>query len=280
MIPSLWGLYFAPMTKALLAACIAISLGAAVLGFLNRGKLMDTRTELDNKSAQLATTQQQLEAANKDIEGKKTEIAGLNSEKEKLNADLGEAKANLEKTQSELVAANDKASALQAESQSKDTRISELETKVAEMETQLAGGAGAAPAAEGGADLTAIQTELEEAKALLTAAQDRNTGLEAQMSELKRKEDARQKSQMRQGIQGTILAVNQAWNFVVLSIGDRQGVVNNAEMLVQRGSQLLGKVRVTSVEPSTSIADIVVRTVPRGFSVMPGDTVIYPAQAN
>ena len=279
MTISLWGLYFAPMTKALLAACIAISLGAAVLGFLNRGKLVDTRTELDNKSAQLTTTQQQLEAANKDIEGKKTEIAGLNSEKEKLDADLGEAKTNLEKAQGELAAANDKASALEQESQSKDTRISELETKVAEMETQMAGGAGATPAAEG-ADLTAMQTELDEAKALLTAAQDRNTGLEAQIAELRRKEDARQKSQMRQGLQGTILAVNQAWNFVVLSIGDRQGVVNNAEMLVQRGSQLLGKVRVTSVEPSTSIADIVVRTVPRGFSVMPGDTVIYPAQAN
>ena len=82
----------------------------------------------------------------------------------------------------------------------------------------------------------------------------------------------------RQGLQGTVLAVNQAWNFVVLSLGDRQGVVPNAELLVQRGSQLLGKVRVTSVEPSTSIADILVRTVPRGLSVMPGDTVIYQAQ--
>jgi hypothetical protein len=80
---------------------------------------------------------------------------------------------------------------------------------------------------------------------------------------------------MRQGLTGTILAVNQAWNFVVLSMGDRQGVVPNAEMLVQRGNQYLGKVRVTSVEPSTSIADILVRTVPRGFTVMPGDQVIY-----
>lgn len=271
--------YPTPMIKALLAVCIALSLGAAVLGFLNRGKLIDTRTELANKSAQLATTQQQLEAANKDIEGKKAEIASLNSEKEKLTADLGEAKANLEKTKEELTAANEKLSALEAEGQTKDTRISELETKVAELEAQVAGGGGATPAAEG-VDVAALQTELQEAKALLTAAQDRNTGLEAQISEYKRKEEARQKSQMRQGLQGTILAVNQAWNFVVLSIGDRQGVVNNAEMLVQRGSQLLGKVRVTSVEPSTSIADIIVRTVPRGFTVMPGDTVIYPAQNN
>jgi hypothetical protein len=99
----------------------------------------------------------------------------------------------------------------------------------------------------------------------------------AVIAELRRKEDGRQKLQMRQGLTGTILAVNQAWNFVVLSLGDRQGVVPNAEMLVQRDGQYLGKIRVTSVEPSTSIADILVRTVPRGLSVMPGDRVIYQA---
>ena len=266
------------MTKALLAACIAISLGAAVLGFLNRGKLMDTRAELENKSAQLATTQQQLEAANKDIEGKKEEIAKLSSEKEQLDAELGETKGNLDKAKEELTAATEKATTLETELSALKTDSEAKDAKIAELETQLAGGAGATAGAEGGVDTKALETELEEVRTLLTAAQDRNTGLEAQIAEFKRKETARQKSQMRQGVQGTILAVNQAWNFVVLSIGDRQGVVNNAELLVQRGSQLLGKVRVTSVEPSTSIADIVVRTVPRGYSVMPGDTVIYPSQ--
>jgi uncharacterized protein (DUF3084 family) len=268
------------MTKALLAVCIAVSLGAAVLGFLNRGKLMDTRAELENKSAQLATTQQQLEAANKDIEGKKEEIAKLSSEKEQLSADLGEAKANLDKTKDELAAATEKATTLESELSTVKSESEAKDTKIAELETQLQGGEDTAAATESGVDAKALETELEETKTLLAAAQDRNTGLEAQISEYRRKEESRQKSQMRQGIQGTILAVNQAWNFVVLSIGDRQGVVNNAEMLVQRGGQLIGKVRVTSVEPSTSIADIIVRTVPRGFSVMPGDTVIYPSQKN
>ena len=266
------------MTKALLAACIALSLGAAVLGYLNRSTLLDTRTKLEDTSNQLAGTQKKLEAANKDIEGKKTEIASLNSEKEKLTADLGEANTNLQSARTELTAANEKATTLQSEVDEKTAKVTELEAKVAEQETQLAGGGGTPGAAGGGADLTALQTELAETKTLLTAANDKNTGLEAQVSELKRKEEARQKSQMRQGLQGTVLAVNQAWNFVVLSIGDRQGVVPNAEMLVQRGSQLLGKVRVTSVEPSTSVADILTRTVPRGFTVVPGDTVIYSAQ--
>jgi chromosome segregation ATPase len=242
---------------------------------------MDTRAELDNKTSELASATQQLDAAKKDVEAKKTEIANLSSEKEKLNADLGEAKANLEKSKTELTAATEKATALEAELSTAKSDVEAKDAKITELETQVATGGGApAPAAESGIDTKAIQTELDETKTLLTAAQDRNTGLEAQISEYRRKEVARQNSQMRQGIQGTILAVNQAWNFVVLSIGDRQGVVNNAEMLIQRGSQLIGKVRVTSVEPSTAIADVIVRTVPRGFSVMPGDTVIYPAQGS
>jgi hypothetical protein len=80
---------------------------------------------------------------------------------------------------------------------------------------------------------------------------------------------------MRTGLEGRILAVNQAWNFVVLSLGDRNGVIGNAEMLIKRGSQLIGKVRITSVEPSTSIADIIANSVRSGLTVQPGDTVIY-----
>jgi hypothetical protein len=80
--------------------------------------------------------------------------------------------------------------------------------------------------------------------------------------------------------QGTIVAVNQAWNFVVLNLGSRQGIARNAEMLVQRGNQLIGKVRVTSVEKSNSIADIIVRTIPRGLTIMPGDTVISHPKRN
>ena len=51
--------------------------------------------------------------------------------------------------------------------------------------------------------------------------------------------------------------------------------MNNAELLVKRGTQLIGKVRVTSVEPSTSIADIVANSVPQGATISPGDSVIY-----
>ena len=82
------------------------------------------------------------------------------------------------------------------------------------------------------------------------------------------------------GIHGTVLAVNQAYNFVVLSMGERQGVVPNSEMLVMRGGALIGKIRISSVEPTTSIGDIITNSLARGVQVQPGDTVIYAGNAS
>ena len=77
------------------------------------------------------------------------------------------------------------------------------------------------------------------------------------------------------GVRGTVLAVNQAYNFVVLNLGGRQGVEPNAEMLVLRGGVLIGKIRVSSVEPATAIGDIITNSLARGVQVQPGDVVIY-----
>jgi cell division protein FtsL len=268
-----------PMTKILLIAATVFSLGAAALGFLNRGKLVDTRTELENASAQISGARQEAEAAKKQVEEQKEQISGLGSEKDTLTAQLGEAKSELDKAKEALVAAEEKATNAETQLTQATTDAEAKDTRIAELEQQLVEGSPAAATAET-ADATALVAERDELRTVVAGLEDRASGLEAQIAELRRKDQARQKTQMRQGLQGTVLAVNQAWNFVVLSLGDRQGVVPNAEMLVQRGGQLLGKVRVTSVEPSTSIADILVRTVPRGLSVMPGDTVIYQAQRN
>jgi hypothetical protein len=77
------------------------------------------------------------------------------------------------------------------------------------------------------------------------------------------------------GLEGQVLAVNPSWNFVVISIGDGAGVVPNAEMVVMRGGEAIAKVKITSVEKATSIADIVPGSIAHGVRVQPGDRVIY-----
>jgi predicted nucleic acid-binding Zn-ribbon protein len=275
-----WLISFSPessfVTKPLLILCIVVSLAAAALGFLNRGKLSAAKEELNNTGSQAASTRLELETAKKEIETKSQELAALGTEKSDLNTKLTEVQGELTKVKEELAAAQEKATTATGELEQLKTDAGAKDTRITELEQQLATAQSATPETPvEGPDTAELQARVTELETINNQLQDQNTGLTTQIAELQRKEDGRQKVQMRQGLTGTILAVNQAWNFVVLSMGDRQGVVPNAEMLVQRGNQYLGKVRVTSVEPSTSIADILVRTVPRGFTVMPGDQVIY-----
>jgi hypothetical protein len=79
----------------------------------------------------------------------------------------------------------------------------------------------------------------------------------------------------RAGVRGTVLAYNQVYNFVVLNLGAQHGVESNSEMLVLREGTLIGKIRISSVEPATAIGDIIPSSLARGVQVQPGDTVIY-----
>jgi len=73
---------------------------------------------------------------------------------------------------------------------------------------------------------------------------------------------------------GEVLAINSGWHFVVLNLGDRDGAKVNTEMVLMRDNTRVGRVRITSVEPSTSVADIVPGSVPDGIKVRPGDRAV------
>ncbi len=58
-------------------------------------------------------------------------------------------------------------------------------------------------------------------------------------------------------LKGTVMAVDPKWNFVVLNIGEEQGVIKDGEMLVSRNGKLVGKVVIRSVQKDRSIANLV-----------------------
>jgi hypothetical protein len=75
------------------------------------------------------------------------------------------------------------------------------------------------------------------------------------------------------GLKGTVLVVDPKWNFVVLNIGEKQGVVPRGVLLVSRNSKLIGKVRVQSIQGDRSIANVM-----PGWKlgeIMEGDEVLY-----
>lgn len=58
-------------------------------------------------------------------------------------------------------------------------------------------------------------------------------------------------------LHGKILVVDPKWDFVVLNIGEDQGVLPDGELLVSREGKLVAKVIVRTVEKDRSIANLV-----------------------
>jgi len=75
------------------------------------------------------------------------------------------------------------------------------------------------------------------------------------------------------GAKGTVVAVDPKWNFVVLDVGEKGGAKQRGIFLVSRNGKLVGKVRVTEVQPDRSIANVV-----PGWQlqeIMEGDQVLF-----
>ena len=144
------------------------------------------------------------------------------------------------------------------------------------------------PAPASDAQSTGLQSQLDDLRHQLDGAEKEKALLAeklqdaqqrpAQVKEAPKGETRRRRessSGRRAGVHGTVLAYNQAYNFVVLNLGARNGVESNSEMLVLRDGTLIGKIRISSVEPATAIGDIITNSLARGVQVQPGDSVIY-----
>ena len=75
------------------------------------------------------------------------------------------------------------------------------------------------------------------------------------------------------GLKGRIVAVDPKYDFVVLNIGEADGVLQNGKMLVNRDGKLVAKVRITKVESNRSIANIMPEW--KQAEVSEGDQVLY-----
>jgi cell shape-determining protein MreC len=251
---------------------------AALFAVLNGQKVKALRTNATTPHASLTAkmnapatgttaAQQQGKTADTD-RAVKAEAALSQSEKEK--ADL---KGKLDASQQEIAALRERAAGMQTNSDASmpgtaatadSAQSPDLQSQVDELRRQLDGA--------------------EKEKALLAEklqdAQERpGQAKELSKSGTKKiRETAgvqRQGSGHRAGVRGSVLAYNQAYNFVVLNLGARNGVEANSEMLVLRDGTLIGKIRISSVEPATAIGDIMSNSLARGVQVQPGDSVIY-----
>lgn len=264
------------MAKILTIATIALAAITAALGFLNRNKLVQTKAEVATAQSEVAATKKMLEEANGKLAESQKSVAESTSKIDDSQSEITRLKGECDAKDNELADLKGKAMNTTIEIESLKSKVESI-TKLKDDITKQLEAKLAEPIQK---ELDDAVKQLDEQKIVadkLTANIDTLNGrikdLEGQIAEKKR-------IQKVNDLSGRVLAVNEAWNFVVLSVGDKNGVSSNAELLVKRGNTRIGRVRVTSVEPASSIADIIPGSLVGGLSIQPGDYVISDYVAN
>jgi cell shape-determining protein MreC len=271
---------FAVTPGSLSGLAVIFLLLAAFFALLNGHKVKALRADAVSMRAPVSTkvnavtrgtteAQQQAKTADTTDRAAKAEAAVVEAEKEKA-----ELKGKLDASEQEIAALRQRAAGAETNSNpsaagtpapADNAQSGDLQSQVDDLRRQL--------------DSAEKEKELLAEK--LQDVQQRPAQVkEASKAETKKRREtasvARQGSgSHRAGVHGTVLAYNQAYNFVVLNLGARNGVEPNSEMLVLRDGTLIGKIRISSVEPATAIGDIMSNSLARGVQVQPGDSVIY-----
>jgi len=237
---------------------------ATVFGALNIVKIKMLRSSVADLAAESHSARRRA-SQKKELEAREASVA---AEEAKLSQSAtANADAQLAKIE------NEKAD-LQAKLQANEAEIAALRKQLEEKQFSSTN-PGAPSTVELEAQLDDARQQLDSAEREKALLSEKLRSSQQRSSQLEEEKKRRAIAGGKVGVRGTVLAVNQAYNFVVLNLGGRHGVEANSEMLVLRDGVFIGKIRISSVEPATAIGDIITSSLARGVQVQPGDIVIY-----
>jgi len=224
---------------AILGAVIALIAGVLVVQNLSttRTNLTQTEQERDTARQTAEKAKQAADTAKQQADAATTELTETKTKMDDLNSQLQAAQKQQEDLKTAVKTAND------AADKAKQDLLSINETLGGtpdEVKDKLKKAQDAATAAESEQKI----------------AQDQLQSVTKQVADLTDAINRMPIGKMPPGISGKVTFVNRTWNFVVLNVGLSDGVVPNGELIIYRGKIFLGKIRVTSAEANSAVADI------------------------
>ncbi len=212
----------------------------------------------------------------------------------KTDAELTTTKADLDKTGKDLKQTQD---TLAATSQERDTAVKEAATQIKKA-TELAGKLTttteerddaranlAAYVATGykPEQIAALGKQIDKTQKALEAMADEKKILQLALTrktaELERFTGGEKPIYLPAKLLGKIVVSDPKWDFVVINVGEEEGVLPYGELLVSRAGVLVAKVIVRDVQKGRSIANIIPGWKMADVEIMEGDQVIpaHPA---
>jgi hypothetical protein len=159
----------------------------------------------------------------------------------------------------------------------KKTELEQVTARWAEMKKRIDEVGGVEPLKQKLAELQQEKTDRDEEVTSLgqkiAMAIERVKNLGDQATAMRTREAWQAQGIIPDRFRSRIRAVDNNWGFVVIDAGNRSGVTSGAVLDVKRNGEVIGQVRVTNVEQSRAVADILKGSLAEGTTVQPGDSV-------
>ena len=184
-----------------------------------------------------------------------TDLENTRQDLENTRAELERTRGELEDARTQIVQLNDTIRSKDAELIEKGNVIAGLEDEKAALETQVA-------------ELNEKIGGLEDQVAQL---EEENGMLENQLAKYER--ETAGTITMKTGTTASIVYANADWNFVIIDIGSIAGAQPNAEMIIHRNDNMIGKIRLSAVRDNISIAEVLPEF--QKETIKEGDNVLF-----
>lgn len=184
------------------------------------------KTLAGERFRELGTTYADLKKTTEDLEDSRSELAQLRGEIERSRQQIVQLNNTITERAADIARQRDQIESVEREKAGLQIQIDDLNNEIAKKDD-----------------------ELQDQRDKVLTLEQTVTDMETQLS-------GDTVRPLPKGLYGHVVLVNKDWNFVILDIGSKSGLVPNAEMLVHRGDKLVGKVQISGVTRDLAIADV------------------------
>lgn len=255
------------MIKFMMLLAMAALIGAIFFGIMNQQTLNAQVEKISQLDQQFGAVSRDVVEAEGKLQEASTALAAANTAKQEVQGRLSLTKNDLMRKDTETKRLDETLTKM-------TSRMEELKI----MEDKLGG----MTPEQLNRDLETVnsqyaakQEEMKKLESDLLAANTKSEENATKIEKLKAAEEQRRKQIAGNALQATIIAVNQDFGFVIVNAGSDLGVTADTSFLVQRDVDRIGRLRIVSVEPTLTVADIVPGSLSPGARIMVRDKVIF-----
>ncbi|MGB0992667.1 MAG: hypothetical protein ACPG32_09380 [Akkermansiaceae bacterium] len=244
-----------------------------------------------NKFTDLKKARKSLEGDNKNlkasIERQKNEANDMEAQQKAANTKLEDTKAELDSVKGKITLKNRESADWKSKIAEQKEKLDEIQNLITEIKkvfkaefgdnVDLAQIPGLVKRMED--DLKKANKKLEELEEYTGAADKRVAKNKAALQDLGKRLSERAARLRGNAAVGQVSSVNHDWGFAVVKVPSNMPVTDQSKLLVKRGSDFVGKLKINAIEGNRIIADVDYKSMTPGLVVRSGDQVVLEKPA-